>query len=42
MNKLQEVVTFGCRLNIYESEVIKNNLALSGLTNVVVFNTCAV
>lgn len=38
----QEVVTFGCRLNIYESEIIKNNLALSGLENVMVFNTCAV
>lgn len=38
----QEVITFGCRLNIYESEVIKNNLALSGLENVIVFNTCAV
>lgn len=37
-----EVVTFGCRLNTYESEVIKNNLALSNLENVVVFNTCAV
>lgn len=38
----QEVITFGCRLNIYESEVIKNNLAISGLENVIVFNTCAV
>lgn len=42
MTKSQEVVTFGCRLNIYESEVIKNNLALSGLENVIVFNTCTV
>lgn len=38
----QEVVTFGCRLNTYESEVIKSNLGTSGLDNVVVFNTCAV
>ena len=38
----QEVVTFGCRLNIYESEVIKDNLAASGLDDVVIFNTCAV
>lgn len=37
-----EVVTFGCRLNIYESEIIKKNLSLSGLTNVTVFNTCTV
>ena len=41
-NKNHEVVTFGCRLNTYESEVIKNNLALSNMDNVVVFNTCAV
>jgi threonylcarbamoyladenosine tRNA methylthiotransferase MtaB len=40
--KTQEVVTFGCRLNIYESEVIKNNIEQSGLFNVMVFNTCAV
>jgi threonylcarbamoyladenosine tRNA methylthiotransferase MtaB len=38
----QEVITFGCRLNIYESEIIKNNLALSGIDNVAVFNTCTV
>ena len=42
MVKSQEVVTFGCRLNIYESEIIKKNLANSGLDNVVVFNTCTV
>lgn len=40
--KNHEVVTFGCRLNTYESEVIRNNLALSNLENVAVFNTCAV
>lgn len=38
----RDVVTFGCRLNIYESEIIKNNIAASGLENVLVFNTCAV
>jgi len=38
----QEVVTFGCRLNGYESEVIKNNLVSSGMDNVIVFNTCSV
>jgi len=42
MNNSQEVITFGCRLNIYESEIIKNNLAKSGLKNATVFNTCAV
>lgn len=41
-NLNHNVVTFGCRLNSYESEIIKSNLALSGMDNVVVFNTCAV
>ena len=34
-----EVVTFGCRLNAYESD---QALAADGLTNAVIFNTCAV
>ncbi len=42
MAKNHEVITFGCRLNIYESEVIKSNLEAIGLAIVVVFNTCAV
>ena len=37
-----EVVTFGCRLNIFESEVIKKQLALSKIDNAVIFNSCAV
>lgn len=37
-----EVVTFGCRLNAYESEVIKTNLEGSSLESSIVFNTCAV
>jgi threonylcarbamoyladenosine tRNA methylthiotransferase MtaB len=37
-----EVVTFGCRLNAYESEVIRARAAEDGLDNAVVFNTCAV
>ncbi len=41
-NLEQEVITFGCRLNIYESEIIKNNLLKSKLKNVSVINTCAV
>jgi threonylcarbamoyladenosine tRNA methylthiotransferase MtaB len=36
------VITFGCRLNIYESEVIKKALESSGINNVIVFNTCSV
>jgi threonylcarbamoyladenosine tRNA methylthiotransferase MtaB len=37
-----EVVTFGCRLNAYESEIIRRQAAEAGLTDAVVFNTCAV
>ena len=37
-----QVVTFGCRLNTYESQVIKDNLDKSGMDNSIVFNTCAV
>jgi threonylcarbamoyladenosine tRNA methylthiotransferase MtaB len=34
-----DVVTFGCRLNAYESEVIRQ---AAGDSNAIVFNTCAV
>jgi threonylcarbamoyladenosine tRNA methylthiotransferase MtaB len=37
-----EVVTFGCRLNGYESEQIRAQAQADGLSNAVVFNTCAV
>ncbi len=37
-----EVVTFGCRLNAYESEAIRARAAKPGLDNAVVVNTCAV
>lgn len=37
-----QVVTFGCRLNAYESEVIRENAQKAGLQNAIVFNTCAV
>ncbi|SVE25198.1 uncharacterized protein METZ01_LOCUS478052, partial [marine metagenome] len=36
------VLTFGCRLNAYESEIIRRNLNNSNSKNVVVVNTCAV
>ena len=39
---MNEIVTFGCRLNIYESEVIRDNLGKAGVENAIVFNTCAV
>jgi threonylcarbamoyladenosine tRNA methylthiotransferase MtaB len=37
-----EVVTFGCRLNTYESEVIRNAAAAGGIDDAIVVNTCAV
>jgi threonylcarbamoyladenosine tRNA methylthiotransferase MtaB len=40
--KALDVVTFGCRLNSYESEVIRRHAETAGLTNAVVVNTCAV
>jgi len=37
-----DVVTFGCRLNAAESEVIRREAERAGLTDTVVVNTCAV
>ena len=37
-----QVVTFGCRLNAYESEAIRARATADGLQDAVVFNTCAV
>ena len=37
---MAEVVTFGCRINAYESEVIKEKL--KNVDNLIVINTCAV
>jgi len=37
-----EVITFGCRLNMAESEMIFRVAEASGLTNTVIFNSCAV
>ncbi len=37
-----DIVTFGCRLNIAESEVIRREAAAAGIDNAVVVNTCAV
>ncbi|MFC3079393.1 tRNA (N(6)-L-threonylcarbamoyladenosine(37)-C(2))-methylthiotransferase MtaB [Phenylobacterium terrae] len=37
-----DIVTFGCRLNAYESEQIRARAAEDGLSDAVVFNTCAV
>lgn len=40
--QMPEVVTFGCRLNAFESEVIKDLSAKTGLREAIIFNTCAV
>src|SRR6266446_807325 len=37
-----EIVTFGCRLNAFESEVILREAESAGLTDTVVINSCAV
>jgi threonylcarbamoyladenosine tRNA methylthiotransferase MtaB len=37
-----DVVTFGCRLNTYESEAIRREAAAAGLDATVIVNTCAV
>jgi threonylcarbamoyladenosine tRNA methylthiotransferase MtaB len=37
-----EVVSFGCRLNLVESDVIRREANAAGAANTVVFNTCAV
>lgn len=36
------VITLGCRLNAYESEVMKRHARDAGLDNAVIINTCAV
>ncbi len=37
-----QIVTFGCRLNIYESEVMRTHAKDAGLNDAIIFNTCAV
>jgi threonylcarbamoyladenosine tRNA methylthiotransferase MtaB len=37
-----DVVTFGCRLNAFESEVIKREAEEAGIGDAIVINTCAV
>ena len=37
-----DIVTFGCRLNTYESEMIRKTAADDGLSDAIIFNTCAV
>jgi len=37
-----ETLTFGCRLNAYEAEVMKAEAVKAGLDNAIIINTCAV
>ncbi len=37
-----KIVTFGCRLNAYESEVMRAQARAAGLKDAVIVNTCAV
>ena len=36
------VETFGCRLNTYESEIMRGHAEKAGLEDAIIFNTCAV
>jgi len=36
------ILTFGCRLNAYESEVMRGHAAAAGLNDTIIVNTCAV
>jgi threonylcarbamoyladenosine tRNA methylthiotransferase MtaB len=37
-----DIITFGCRLNAFESEVMRERANNAGLTSAVIINTCAV
>jgi threonylcarbamoyladenosine tRNA methylthiotransferase MtaB len=37
-----DIITFGCRINAYESEVMHEHANAAGLTDAVIVNTCAV
>lgn len=39
---LPEVITMGCRLNTFESEVIRDHATRAGLHDAIILNTCAV
>ncbi|MBT6442894.1 MAG: tRNA (N(6)-L-threonylcarbamoyladenosine(37)-C(2))-methylthiotransferase MtaB [Alphaproteobacteria bacterium] len=42
MSSTNDVITFGCRLNAYESEVMRGHAEAAGLEDAVFINTCAV
>ena len=42
MKRNAEIITFGCRLNIYESEILKQGVKDNNIENTSIFNSCAV
>ena len=42
MDKKNSLINLGCRLNIYEGELIKNHIRENNLKNITVINSCAV
>ena len=42
MNNKNSLINLGCRLNIYEGEIIKNHIKNNNIKNVTVINSCAV
>ncbi|MGH1398979.1 MAG: tRNA (N(6)-L-threonylcarbamoyladenosine(37)-C(2))-methylthiotransferase MtaB [Alphaproteobacteria bacterium] len=42
MSREPKIITFGCRLNTYESEVMRGHASAAGLDDAIIFNTCAV
>ena len=41
-NSSPDIKTFGCRLNIWESQVINDHAIKHGHSDLIIFNTCAV
>ena len=37
-----DILTFGCRLNAFESEVMRGHAAMAGLEDAIIVNSCAV
>ena len=42
MNKNNKLINLGCRLNIYEGEIIKKHFKDNNLNHITVINSCAV
>jgi len=36
-----QIITFGCRLNAYEAEIMRGHAAAAGLDDAVIVNTCS-